>query len=180
MVHISQIMPAEGERPLFAAGEQVRVIRRFPIGHYRVPRYMRGKRAIVERVIEPAAVDNEEEGFERHAGSRRHYYRLAFPMTELWPGYSGATDSLRIEVFETWFEVRDMTTQAHQHEDCIRVRANTSRGYFEIMEIAFGELLVEKQLIGAGEYEGRSRCWIRERRCWARNGRCDCRRVING
>jgi nitrile hydratase subunit beta len=63
MVDISQIMPADGERPLFAAGEQVRVIRRFPIGHYRVPRYIRGKRAIVERVIEPAAVDNEEEGF---------------------------------------------------------------------------------------------------------------------
>jgi nitrile hydratase subunit beta len=47
MVHISQIIPAEGERPLFAAGEQVRVIRRFPIGHYRFPRYIRGKRAIV-------------------------------------------------------------------------------------------------------------------------------------
>jgi len=65
MVHISQIMPAEGEWPLFAAGEQVRVrvIGRFPIGHYRVPRYIRGKRAIVEQVIEPTAVENEEEGF---------------------------------------------------------------------------------------------------------------------
>jgi nitrile hydratase subunit beta len=82
MVHISQIMPAEGERPLFAAGEQIRAIRRFPIGHYRVPRYILGKRAIVERVIEPTAVDNEEDGFGRNAGSRRHYYRLAFPMTE--------------------------------------------------------------------------------------------------
>jgi nitrile hydratase subunit beta len=69
MVDISQIMPADGERPLFAAGEQVRVIRRFPIGHYRVPRYIRGKRAIVERVIEPTAVDNEEGGFGRNAGS---------------------------------------------------------------------------------------------------------------
>jgi hypothetical protein len=51
-----------------------------------------------------------------------------------------------------------MTTQAQQHEDRIRVRATTSQGYFEIMEIAIGELLVERQLIGAGEYEGRSRC----------------------
>jgi hypothetical protein len=73
-----------------------------------------------------------------------------------------------------------MTTQAHQHEHRIRVQATTSRGYFEIMEIAIGELLVEKQLIGTGEYEGRLRCWIRGRRRWARNGRCDCRRVING
>ena len=54
------------------------------------------------------------------------------------------------------------------------------RGYFEIMEIAIGELLVEKQLIGAGEYEDRSRCCIHGRRRWAGNGRRDCRRVING
>jgi nitrile hydratase len=105
MVHISPILPAEGERPLFAPGEQVRVLRRFPIGHYRVPHYIRGKRARVERVIEPAAVNNEEEGFGRNAGSKRHYYRISFPMTELWPGYSGAAgDSLRIEVFESWLE----------------------------------------------------------------------------
>jgi nitrile hydratase len=105
MMHILQTVPAVGEQPLFAAGEQVRVIKRFPIGHYRVPHYIRGKRAIVEQVIEPAAVNNEEEGFGRNAGSRRHYYRLAFPMTELWSGYNGASrDSLRIEVFETWLE----------------------------------------------------------------------------
>ena len=50
-MHISQIMPAESEPPHFAASEQV------------VPRYIRGKRAIVEQVIEPTAVENEEEGF---------------------------------------------------------------------------------------------------------------------
>ena len=105
MAHISKIVPAEGEQPGFAPGDRVRVGVRFPIGHYRVPHYIRGKRAIVERVIEPAAVNNEEEGFGRNAGSRRHYYRVAFPMTELWPDYHGATgDSLRIEVFETWLE----------------------------------------------------------------------------
>jgi hypothetical protein len=60
MVHISQIMPAESEPPHFAASEQV------------VPRYIRGKRAIVERVIEP------EEGFGRNAGSRRHSIVLPF------------------------------------------------------------------------------------------------------
>jgi hypothetical protein len=65
-----------------------------------------------------------------------------------------------------------MTTQAHQHEDRVRVRT-TNQGYFEIMEIVIGELLVEKQLIGAGEHECRSRRW-------ARNAQCDCRRVING
>jgi nitrile hydratase subunit beta len=80
---------------------------RFPIGHYRVPTYIRGKRAVVEAVIEPRAVNNEEEGFGHNVGSKRHYYRVAIPMTELWPAYTGSTsDGLRIEVFETWLERR--------------------------------------------------------------------------
>jgi hypothetical protein len=48
------------------------------------------------------------------------------------------------------------------------------------MEIAIGELLVEKQLIGAGEHERRSRRCSHGRRRWTPNRRCDCRRVING
>jgi nitrile hydratase len=62
-----------------------------------------GKRATVERVIERVALNNEEEGFGRNAGSKRHYYRIALPMAELWPDYKGpARDSLL--VFETWLE----------------------------------------------------------------------------
>ena len=105
MAQISQIVRAEDEQSVFAPGDRVRVSARFPIGHYRVPQYIRGKTAVIERVIEPRAVNNEEEGFGRNAGSKRHYYRVAFPMAELWPGYKGSVrDSLRIEVFETWLE----------------------------------------------------------------------------
>jgi hypothetical protein len=106
---LSQIATAEGETAIFQPGDHVRISVRFPIGHYRVPRYVRGKRGTVEAVIVPAAVDNEEEGFGRNAGSKRHYYRMAIPLAELWPGYAGsANDGLRIEVFETWIE-RDST-----------------------------------------------------------------------
>ena len=105
MAQISQIVRAEDEQSVFAPGDRVRVSARFPIGHYRVPQYIRGKTAVIERVIEPRAVNNEEEGFGRNAGSKRHYYRVAFPMAELWPGYKGSMrDGLRIEVFETWLE----------------------------------------------------------------------------
>ena len=90
---------------MFAPGDPVRILNRSPIGHYRVPIYLRGKRGIVELVIEPAAVDNEEEGYGRNAGSRRHYYRIAVAMTQVWPDYVGsANDGMRIEVFETWLE----------------------------------------------------------------------------
>jgi nitrile hydratase subunit beta len=99
------IVRAMGEVPLFRAGDRVRIITRSPIGHYRVPLYLRGKTGTVEAVIEPAAIDNEEEGYGRNAGAKRHYYRLAFPMTEVWPDYAGRpSDGLRIEVFETWIE----------------------------------------------------------------------------
>jgi nitrile hydratase len=99
------IVYATGEEPLFKPGDAIRILERKPIGHYRVPTYLRGKKGVVEVVIEPTAVDNEEEGFGRDAGARRHYYRIALPMTEIWPNYVGSpNDGLRIEVFETWIE----------------------------------------------------------------------------
>jgi nitrile hydratase len=99
------IVTALGEDPAFAAGDRVRISVRYPIGHYRVPIYLRGKRAVVESVIRPTMLDNEEEGFGRNAGVKGFYYRIALPMTELWPDYKGSSkDGLRIEVFETWLE----------------------------------------------------------------------------
>ena len=96
---------AAGEVPLFVPGDKVRVCERYPIGHYRVPRYIRGKRGEVESVIFPRAVNNEEEGFGRNAGGKRYYYRIALSLAELWPGYTGSPfDGVRIEVFETWLE----------------------------------------------------------------------------
>jgi nitrile hydratase len=99
------IRRAAGEEPVFQPGDWVRIGTRTPVGHYRVPTYVRGKRARVERVVEPAAVNNEEEGFGRNAGSKLHYYRVGIPLAEVWPGYSGpAHDYLHIEVYETWLE----------------------------------------------------------------------------
>jgi len=103
---LADVVTASGEMPIFKVGDAVKISTRLPIGHYRVPLYVRGKTARVEVVIEPVAVDNEEEGFGRNAGARLHYYRLAIPLSELWLGYTGPPhDSLRIEVFETWLEL---------------------------------------------------------------------------
>jgi hypothetical protein len=97
---------AFGEEPMFDIGDEVIVSVRYPIGHFRVPNYVRGKRGIVEAVIKPTAINNEEEGYGRNAGKRRHYYRVAIAMTELWPQYVPPGDGLRIEIFETWLERR--------------------------------------------------------------------------
>ncbi|MEP9378167.1 SH3-like domain-containing protein [Aquabacter sp. CN5-332] len=104
-VPMAGIVFAFGEQPIFRPGDAVRILTRTPVGHYRVPTYLRGKRGTVERVIEPAGVDNEQEAYGRNAGAKRHYYRIAIPMTEIWQDYAGSSrDGLRIEVFETWLE----------------------------------------------------------------------------
>jgi nitrile hydratase subunit beta len=98
-----QVVYALGERPAFQVGDRVRVDKRSPVGHYRVPTYLRGKIGIVEAVIEPVALDNEQEGFGRNAGGRLHYYRVLFRLNEIWDAYEGAPrDGLYIEVVETW------------------------------------------------------------------------------
>jgi hypothetical protein len=100
-----EIVYSVGEKPIFKPGDAVRIQTRSPIGHYRLPIYLRGKTGSVERVIEPIAVDNEEEGYGHNAGRRRHYYRISVPMMEIWPDYAGSPrDGLRIEVYETWLE----------------------------------------------------------------------------
>ncbi len=97
------IVEAAFETPVFAIGDLVKISLRYPVGHYRVPFFIRGKRGSVEKIIEPMGIDNEEESFGRNAGSKLHYYRIAIPLTELWPSYAGShQDGLRIEVFETW------------------------------------------------------------------------------
>ena len=96
---------ALGEKPSFQPGDQIRVLNRSPVAHYRVPIYLRGCKGIVESIINPPAVDNEEEGFGRNAGTKRHYYRVAVRMTEVWPDYVGSlNDEMRIEIYESWLE----------------------------------------------------------------------------
>jgi hypothetical protein len=99
------VVLATGESARFQPGDPVRISSRSPVGHYRVPSYLRGKSGWVESVIEPRGLDNEEEGFGRNAGQKLHYYRIGVLMTDIWPRYEGSpTDGLRIEVFETWLE----------------------------------------------------------------------------
>jgi nitrile hydratase len=104
---LEAIVLATGEKPIFAAGDKVRIGDRSPVGHYRVPQYLRGKHGVIHSVIEPAGLDNEQEAYGRNAGAKRHYYRVAIPMTEIWTDYQGSPrDGLYIEIFETWLQRR--------------------------------------------------------------------------
>ena len=67
---LADILQAMGEEPVFKAGDAVTIAMRYPIGHFRVPNDIRGQHGRVEAVIEPAAINNEEEGFGRNAGDK--------------------------------------------------------------------------------------------------------------
>jgi hypothetical protein len=58
-----KIVLAPGEEAIFRPGDKVRLKDRTPIGHYRVPTYLRRKTGVMEAVIEPTGIDNEEEGY---------------------------------------------------------------------------------------------------------------------
>ena len=100
-----RVVKALGEEPALKVGDRVRISVRFPIGHYRVPLYVRGKQGMVEMILSPVAVNNEEEGYGRNAGIKGYYYRVGILLLDLWPEYAGPPqDRLFIEVFETWLE----------------------------------------------------------------------------
>ena len=99
------IIFALDETPLFAAGDQIRISVRFPVGHYRVPN-LHPRKSGRGRAGDRTARAQQRRG--RLRAKRRiegYYYRVAIPLTSLWPDYAGAPeDGLRIEVFETWLE----------------------------------------------------------------------------
>ena len=105
LLPINAAVSIAGESQMFGNGDRVRIACRWPIGHYRVPLYIRGRTGKITDIVQPAWLDHEQEGFGRNAGIKKHYYRIAFLMSDLWLGYKGfARDELRIDVFESWLE----------------------------------------------------------------------------
>jgi len=89
-VYARELMPVAEPEPAFRPGDRIRISWRSAAGLYRMPFYLRGKRGTVEAVLENSA-----------GGDRT--YRLAIPLTEIWPDYIGSPrDGLRIEVGEPW------------------------------------------------------------------------------
>ena len=84
---------------LFRPGDHIRISSRSATEHQRMPFYLRGRRGTVEAVLEPDCEGPDPADGETTLCS----YRLAIPMTEIWPDYVGSPrDGLRIEVFEPW------------------------------------------------------------------------------
>lgn len=85
----------------FAPGTPVRIARRAPCGHARVPGYAMGARGVV--LLRYGPTEDPEARAYGQAGRLRHVYRVRVPLAELWPGDApGREDALEIEIYDHW------------------------------------------------------------------------------
>ena len=88
----------------FEEGQAVRIADLATFGHNRVPVYARGLRGVVERVIRPFLIP-EDDAFGRREGRRHTLYRVRFAARDVWSDYRGAAaDEVQLEIYEHWLE----------------------------------------------------------------------------
>jgi nitrile hydratase subunit beta len=95
---------ADAVTPLFHAGDRVTVREAWPIGHVRTPRYVCGKRGVIERCC--GAFPNPEElAYARPGLPAQPLYRVRFLQRDVWPDYAGPpADVLEVEIYQHWLE----------------------------------------------------------------------------
>jgi nitrile hydratase subunit beta len=88
----------------FKAGDRVRVLKAYPIGHLRTPYYIRGHVGEIERLC--GAFPNPEELAQMRDGlPALPLYRVRFRQREVWPNYRGNPDDVvEIEIFQHWLD----------------------------------------------------------------------------
>ena len=88
----------------FKAGEKVRVMKAYPLGHVRTPYYIRGCTGEIERLC--GSFPNPEELAQMRDGlPPQPLYRVRFRQNEVWPDYRGSpADLLEVEIFQHWLE----------------------------------------------------------------------------
>ena len=76
----------------------------YPIGHVRVPYYIRGKSGVIERYC--GAYPNPEElAYARPGLPKQPLYRVRFKQFEVWLRYRGlASDTVDVEIYQHWLE----------------------------------------------------------------------------
>lgn len=88
----------------FAPGAAVRVRADDHPGHHRTPRYLKGQRGVVVRLLGDER-NPETLAYGKDGTPRVPVYQVRFAQGDLWPDYSGAPgDTLVADVFQHWLE----------------------------------------------------------------------------
>jgi nitrile hydratase beta subunit len=91
-----------GVAPRFRPGDPVLVRNMNPVGHTRLPRYVRGKRGAIERdhgvfVFPDTSAHGQGE-------KPQHVYSVRFAARELWGEQASARDTLNLDLFDDYLE----------------------------------------------------------------------------
>jgi nitrile hydratase beta subunit len=89
-------------QPRFAIGQAVRARNIHPAGHTRLPRYVRGKQGVVDR-IHPACVFPDTNAHGR-GENPQHVYSVRFEARELWGEDAEPGARLNLDLFEEYLE----------------------------------------------------------------------------
>jgi nitrile hydratase len=86
--------------PRYAPGDRVRVHNAHPVGHTRVPRYVRGRRGVVDRFLSNQVLPDEL--VLGRGALRRPVYAVRFDARELWGDEASPRDSVFIDLWEDY------------------------------------------------------------------------------
>lgn len=88
--------------PRFTIGDRVRVRNVHPIGHTRLPRYVRGKTGTVDRVH--GVHELQDTGWDHPRGQAQTLYTVRFDVSELWGDWAESNETLRIDMWDSYLE----------------------------------------------------------------------------
>jgi nitrile hydratase len=99
---IPPVMLTAEVKPRFTPGQRVRARNINPVGHTRLPRYVRGRTGSVER--ERGVQDFPDASATGRAESPQQVYSVRFAARELWGDQASARDSIYMDLWEDYLE----------------------------------------------------------------------------
>jgi nitrile hydratase subunit beta len=95
-------MPAQGE-PKFKPGQPVRTRNHHPSGHTRLPRYLRGKQGVVDRVFDSFVFPDTNS--RREGENPQYVYSVRFEAQEVWGAEtSEPNETIYFDCWESYLE----------------------------------------------------------------------------
>jgi nitrile hydratase len=89
-------------QPRFRTGQRVRARNLNPVGHTRLPRYVRGKSGMIDRVHGVFVFPDTNAHFQGE--SPQHLYSVRFEARELWGQGSAAADAVYVDLWEDYLD----------------------------------------------------------------------------
>jgi nitrile hydratase len=93
--------------PRFVAADRVRVINAHVSGHTRLPRYVRGRRGVVDRFLSVQVLPDDL--VSGRGARRRPVYAVCFAACELWGDVASPYDTVVIDLWEDYLVPADDT-----------------------------------------------------------------------